>query len=403
MPSDNQISKKFLNRFLNFGIYFFIFWYILLCVVNYLNQRPLWNDEECVFLSLKSYTAKQMFSQQLMSLQVFPRVYLFFIQAFSRLFDFHILSLRFPSFVCMILAFFIWLKLAKYELKNKLEYLTFVLCWCASSMLIYYSSELKQYSMDVLVAALYLLFIYKLEEIKQKNNNFVYAFMLFALPFLGLLSYTAFFFPPIILYNFIVLSRTNKAYLKDIFVLGTAFGVSLAVSYVFDMRLRPSGILSTAWQDYFISLKSVGEFFKTFGEGVMNLFVRWLVESPRSIKRLGVVFMIFGMFNLVYSFFKYVKKEHCVIKSLNTISFILFLELLIAGVLQKYPFTVPRTSLFYCPIVLYLTIKGIGALKEFNKYAYVVVQGLFLMFLVFLTIALSRLIFTGQSVFASVL
>ncbi len=354
-------------------------------------------------LSLKSYTAKQMFSQQLMSLQVFPRVYLFFIQAFSRLFDFHILSLRFPSFVCMILAFFIWLKLAKYELKNKLEYLTFVLCWCASSMLIYYSSELKQYSMDVLVAALYLLFIYKLEEIKQKNNNFVYAFMLFALPFLGLLSYTAFFFPPIILYNFIVLSRTNKAYLKDIFVLGTAFGVSLAVSYVFDMRLRPSGILSTAWQDYFISLKSVGEFFKTFGEGVMNLFVRWLVESPRSIKRLGVVFMIFGMFNLVYSFFKYVKKEHCVIKSLNTISFILFLELLIAGVLQKYPFTVPRTSLFYCPIVLYLTIKGIGALKEFNKYAYVVVQGLFLMFLVFLTIALSRLIFTGQSVFASVL
>lgn len=403
MPSHNQVSVKPLDRFLNFGIYFFIFWYILLCVVNYLNQRPLWNDEECVFLSLKSYTLKQMFSQPLMSLQVFPRVYLFFIQTFSRLFDFHILSLRFPSFACMILAFFIWLRLAKSEMENKLEYLTFVLSWCASSMLIYYSSELKQYSMDVLVAALYLLFIFKASRLKQDKRNFIYVAMLLTLPFLGLLSYTAFFFPPIILYNFAVLSRTNKAYLKDIFVLGTAFGVSLAVSYTFDMRLRPLEILSTSWQDYFISLKSVGEFFKTFGEGVMNLFVRWFAENPRSIKRLGVVFMIFGMFNLVYSFLKYIKKEHCMIKSLNTISFILFLELLIAGVFQKYPFTVPRTSLFYCPIVLYLTIKGIGALKEVNKYAYAAVQGLFLVFLVFLTIALSRLIFTGQGVFAPIL
>ena len=403
MSSANQAPAKILNRFLDYGIYFFIFWYLFLCVVNYLNQRPLWNDEECVFLSIKSFTPKQMFTQELMSLQVFPRVYLFGVQFFSRLFDFHVLSLRFPSFVCMVLAFFIWLRLAKDELKDKLEYLTFVLSWCASSMLIYYSSELKQYSMVVLAASLYVWFIFKAQNLKQEKQSFIYAGILSMLPFLGLLSYTAFFFPPIVLYNLIVLQRTDKSQGRDIFILVTAFCVSLTISYLFDTRLRPSSILSKEWQDYFISLKSAGEFFKTFGEGVMNLFVRWFTEHPRMIKRIGVFFVALGMLNLFYSFFCYIRKEQYLIRSLNTIALVIFLELFIAGMFKKYPFTVPRTSLFYCPIVFYLTVKGIGVLKGINKYAYITVQGLFFIFLLFLTLALSGLIFTGQTVFAPVL
>lgn len=418
MPSDNKASSKILdrflrsptaqqngrakqNRFLQYGIYFFILWYLLLCVVNYFNQRPLWNDEECVFLSVKSFTPKQMFTQGLSSLQVFPRVYLFLTQQFSRFFDFHVLSLRFPSFACMILAFFIWLRLAQYELKEKGKYLIFVLSWCASSMLIYYSSELKQYSMDVLTAALYLLFIYNEEKIKENKN--LYAAIVMGLPFLGLLSYTAFFFCPIIIYNFFILSKTDKTSAKSVTVFMASLFAALTISYLFDMRLRPLGILNREWRDYFVSVDSIGEFFKTFGEGTMNLFARWLVEQPRFIKRIGTFFMIFGILNLVYGFFLHGKKEPRLIKSLNTIAFILFLELFAAGIFKKYPFTVPRTSLFYCPIVLYITLQGIGSLKKFNKYVYMMVQGCYVIFLLFLTIALSRLIFSGHSVFAPII
>ena len=335
-----------------------------------------------------------------MSLQVFPRVYLFFVQQFSRLFDFHILSLRFPSFVCMILAFFIWLKLAKYELKEKGKYLAFVLSWCASSMLIYYSSELKQYSMDVLMGALYLLFIYNEETIKNKK---FYPLIVMGLPFLGLFSYTAFFFCPIVFYNFLILSKKDKSYIRGMVIFTTIFLAALLISYFFDMRLRPMEILNREWRDYFVSLASMGEFFKTFGEGTMNLFVRWLAEHPRFIKRVGTFFMIFGILNLVYSFFLHKKKEQGLIKSLNTIALILFLELFVAGLFKKYPFTVPRTSLFYCPIVLYITLQGIDSLKKVNKYVYALVQGLYVIFLLFVTIALSRLIFSGQSVFAPVI
>lgn len=113
--------------------------------------------------------------------------------------------------------------------------------------------------------------------------------------------------------------------------------------------------------------------------------------------------MIFGILNLVYSFLTHIKKEQGLIKSLNTIAFILFLELFVAGIFKKYPFTVPRTSLFYCPIVLYITLQGIERLKSVNKYAYILVQGCYVIFLLFLTIALSRLIFNGQSVFAPII
>ena len=70
-------------------------WYVTLAAAHYFNQRPMWNDEACVFESIQYFNPQQMFTAQLRAVQVFPRVYLFLIQQFSGLFDFHLLSLRF--------------------------------------------------------------------------------------------------------------------------------------------------------------------------------------------------------------------------------------------------------------------------------------------------------------------
>ena len=392
-------SDKFLNAFIYFGI----FWYILIAVVNYLNARPLWNDEECVFFSVKSYTVRQMFGEPLLAIQVFPRLYLFFIQKFSSLFNFHVLALRFLPFVCMMSAFFIWLKLASYEIKNKLEYLTYVLSWTASSMLLYYASELKQYSMDVMAAALYLIFIYGQENLQKKLSRKFYYSLLIVLPFLGWFSYPSYLFAFIVLYNFMMAAQRDRREKKSLFVFGSALLIALGCSYFFDMRFRHQGEVTVGFGDYFISFASVGEFFKTFGEGVNNLFSRWLVEHPRSIKAMGRFFMVFGIFHLFYAFFKNFKKEKYTFKSLNTIAMGLFVGLVILGAFKKYPFVVPRTALFYCPIVLFLTIKGIDALKGIHKYVYGIVHALYLIFLVFLTVGLSRLAFTNQSLFLKIM
>ena len=140
----DSLSKIKLDNFLKYSILFCIAWYLSSCLFHLIYQRPLWLDEICVFRSVESFTPKQFFTQKLITNQIFPRLYLFLIQQVSKPFDFNLIALRFLPFVAMISAFFIWLKIAAYEFKDKLEYLTFILSWTASSLLIYYSAELKQ-------------------------------------------------------------------------------------------------------------------------------------------------------------------------------------------------------------------------------------------------------------------
>ncbi len=138
-----KFNNPFICQFLCWAVFAVSIWYVILCAAHLFSGRPLWNDEECVFRSIQTFGAYQMFHEPLRSLQVFPRVYLFLIQAFSRLFDFSLVSLRFFSFIAMLAAFFVWQKIARRELAGKLSYLTFVVSWCASAVLIYYSAELK--------------------------------------------------------------------------------------------------------------------------------------------------------------------------------------------------------------------------------------------------------------------
>ena len=59
----------------------------------------------------------------------------------------------------MVLAFFVWLRIYRREEDRGVGYLLFILSWCGSHFMTYYAAEVKQYSGDVLVAALFTLFI----------------------------------------------------------------------------------------------------------------------------------------------------------------------------------------------------------------------------------------------------
>jgi len=337
-------------------------WYLFLCTVHYFNQRPLWNDEECVFQSVRNFSAFKMFNESLDSLQVFPRVYLFLIQQFSTQFDFHLLSLRFFPYVAMMSAFFIWIRLADAHIKDRFLYFVFLLSWPASVTLIYYSAELKQYSLDVCLSAILLWFLYRQAQLALKGVQ--YRALLCVLPAFVLFSYPAYLFMPLIFWN--ILRSSNRLFQNpDIYIFGFSTVLFSGLSYYFDMRLA-SKIVYSGYGDYFVFTDSIQNFFKTTQEGINNLFSRWFVESPRFYRKIARVFVFFGLAQMFVSFFQHIKKDNYKLHSLHTIAFVLFIELFLLGVFKKYPFTVPRTSLFFCPIVLWLTVEGIGSLLTFS-------------------------------------
>ena len=370
-------------------------WYVTLAAAHYFNQRPMWNDEACVFESIQYFNPQQMFTAQLRAVQVFPRVYLFLIQQFSGFFDFHLLSLRFFSFVAMLTAFWLWLKLARSFLKNDPAYWTYLFSWAASVPLVYYAAELKPYSMDVLAGAIFMMFLYHEDGLRARDGR-KYRFVLAALPALGLFSYPAFLFAMIIFYNLIVTALKDRSRRTDLAIYAVSLAVFILISYATDMRLRPVGAVTEGFGDYFISFQSPGEFFKTLGEGTNNLFSRWFGEKPKAVKKIAIVFILFGFFNMFYAFFSNIKKEGYRVRSPKTAAFALFLGLAALGMLKKYPFTVPRTSLFFCPFVLLLTIEAITGLKKLNKYVFTFAHVLYIAFLAAVTVGIAGNVFSGD-------
>jgi len=387
--------KKKSDKKLSLAVTILSCWFILLCSVHLIQQRPLWNDEIAVYESVEHFTPKEMFGQPLRAVQVFPRAYLFLIQQFSKVFDFNLWSLRLPSFVCMIAAFLLWLKIAKKGIKDRWQYLAFVGSWIASGLLLYYSAELKQYSMDVLAAAAFIYFIYHQTELQQRNDK-RYIWMLALLPAFGLFSYPAFMLMMIPFYNLIRSSITCKICRKYLCVYALSMLTVMGLSYYFDMRLRPVSVVTQGFGDYFISFESFGEFFRSLGEGINNLFSRWFLERPKYFKSITRIFTGFALIYMFYGYFRNWKKEEVYIRTLETAAFILFLEMFLIGCLQKYPFTVPRTSLFYAPVVLYMTAKGIGLAGKVHPYFYRLILGLYYVFLGFLIIMQSMLAFNGM-------
>ena len=268
-----------LDRFLRYAIWCAVIWFIFIATTNYFNLRLLWNDEECVFKSVKAFSTFEMFNRPLLSAQVFPRGYLYLIQKFSSQYDFSLLSLRLPSFICMMLGLFFWMRLVSFELTSRLEYFTYALSWTASSLLLYYASELKPYSMDVMVAGVYLLFIYSTFHRLKGDSKWpcpIFMLMLYVLPFFCFFSYPSLLFALIVLYNLIVATARFKVRPHYLIIFSCSLVTALILSYTYDMQYRNLDTVTKGFGDYFISYVSIGEFFRTLGEGLNNLFSRFL-------------------------------------------------------------------------------------------------------------------------------
>ncbi len=355
-----MLSKRTLRYFIVFGITF----YILLCVLHFASGRPLWLDENSLLDNLKTLSPHQIFGP-LKHEQGFPRLYLAGVQALSGPFDYSVYSLRVLPLLFMLSAFFLWLRIYKKEEGTGIGYLVFILSWCGSHFMTYYSAELKQYSADVFVAALFTIFILDQRDLlkRRKLDPLLTAKCLF-LPALISISYAGYFFVLLPLYNFLLGAKDNRrnAFYACIYLISVLLFVS--VSYGFDVKYTQAAAgMRAYWNDYYISISSFPAFLQSLSEGFRNLFARWFLEV-KLVRRIMTIFLPFAVYAIISLGTGQIKKDRGLILSLRTITPFLIIALALAGILKIYPFTGARVTIFIAGFIFYAIIKGIEIFKE---------------------------------------
>ncbi|MFH1519878.1 MAG: hypothetical protein ABIE75_04850 [Candidatus Omnitrophota bacterium] len=338
-------------------------WFIFLCFLHYFSARPLWLDEISVFKNIETFKPAQLLGPLERS-QAFPRVYLIIVKIFSRMFNYSILSLRFFSLISMLGAFFIWKKLYKDSLSNQWQFLLVLFSFASSYAFSYYAAELKPYSLDVLVVGIFCLYFIHQRRLANSQPSKLFILATLLLPFTLLLSYGSFFVFWIVVYNFLFRVRRNRKILPLILGYITISLVVMFFAYRFDLKhgLDIRGLF-IYWDDYFISTKSPYYFFKSLGEGLRKLTVWWFGNS-NFFRRTASIFIPFFIISLFGYGIRSIRKDKFRLMSIDAIGMVIFLELVVLGLLKKYPFTGERITLFFAPFVFYFIVKAISSFRK---------------------------------------
>ena len=343
-------------------------WFIFLCFLHYFSARPLWLDENFIFGSIKNFTPAQILGP-LKSSQAFPRIYLIIIKIFSQGFGYSVFSLRFFPLVSMLCAFFIWAKIYKEALLNKWHFLLVLFSFAGSYSLSYYAAELKPYSLDVLVVGIFCLYLSHQERLVNKGPSKLFIVGTLMLPVTLFLSYGSFFVFWIVSYNFLLLAKKNHKVLPLLIGYTAISLLFVSLVYFYDLRHGlGTRALFDYWNDYFLCVDSFYCFIKSFGEGLRKLSVWWFGNSA-FFRRVASPFIPVFVLSMVIYGVKAVKKCKFKLLSIDAIGLIIFLELIIFGLLKKYPFTGERVTLFFAPFVFYFIVKGIASFRS-NKLLY---------------------------------
>jgi len=348
---------------------FCVLWFIFLCVLHYLSARPLWLDENFIFGNIKTLKTAQLLGP-LKNSQAFPRIYLIVIKIFSQRFDYSVLSLRLFPLISMICAFFIWAKIYKEAFFHKWHFLMVLFSFAGSYSLSYYAAELKPYSLDLLVVGIFCLYLIHQERLVDRAPWKLFTIVTLMLPITLFLSYASFFVFWIVIYNFLLLVGKNRKILP-LLIGYTAISVSSVIFvYFHDLKhgLANHGLLSY-WNDYFLCSDSFYCFIKSFGEGLRKLSVWWFGNSDFFRRAASGFIPIFVLSMVIYGV-RAIKKCKFKLLTIDAIGLVIFLELIILGLLKKYPFTGERITLFFVPFVFYFIVKGINSFRS-NRPLYV--------------------------------
>ena len=320
---------------------------IILRTVVFLYHSEFEDDECRLLLAISGKSFWQMFLSLGLA-QSAPPFFLVLVKCWSKLCnqaEYFMHSLPFIFSLCSMFAFF---KLSEKLFKHKYSIILANILFGLNYSLIFFSSILKQYSLDVFVS---IILVYFLSEINinklSKKGLYIFSLLLLILPFISLpsLIFIGSFFILRIIYEY-----KNKGFIKKFIVLILPFLIIMTLYYFFNLAPSKADldkIFPNYWRNGFLTIES----FK-----YLRLFAIYLKTHfyPNSYILFELILWVLGIFYCIKDKSSISKYILCVFAVAN-----------LAALMQLYPFA-GRVALYFVPILIIFCVKPLDSINIKN-------------------------------------
>lgn len=342
--------------------------FFLAVLTHYFSRRPLWLDEGFVYTNITDLSFRELFGP-LKQGQSFPRVHLVMIKWLSEQTQGNVLALRLMALMSMTTAFFVWRAVFEKEWgEEKAGFLLSLAAFSMSYLIAYYAAELKPYAADVLAAGI---FAYGLWAVEDPSENRTRSMgLVLSFPLTMFFSYAAMFFVPLMGVQVIRLARRDRQWRVILLAYFVLSGLIFWFIQHFDLRHAAAhSPLIEYWRPYFLCTESVGCFSETLWEGLRRLATVWYGQHKIFMQSASFMIPVF-LYGLGRYGFGVMICNRMQLNMLGPIGAALFTELAVLSLLQKYPFTGGRITLFLFPWVVYFSVKGLLDLRKLKPLFY---------------------------------
>jgi hypothetical protein len=319
---------------------------VVLRVRQFAANRPLWVDEAMISLNIINRSFVDLLGQ-LDDQQRAPAGFLWIVKVFVTWFGNTEFALRLFPLTASICALLLMYRLTRpmVRMPDSVISIVALLMFALSERLVYYASEVKQYSSDVLVTVGLLLLCQRC--LYAAHAARFYAYLAGAGTLAVWISHPAVFVLAGITASLFVEHCARKDWRKLLWVSGVmiAHGVSFAVFYAISLRLQPADVeLASFWQAGFMPVppwRSLWWFRATF-EG--------LVTNPLGLQPLplATALLVIGFGRLM------LRKWQLAVGLMVSVA-----ASLVASGLHKYPIG-DRLFLFGVPVGFLLLTEGMS-------------------------------------------
>lgn len=328
---------------------------IIFRIWQYAVNRSLWHDESALALNI-IYRSFAGLTQPLDYNQAAPLLFLFIQKTNITVMGHSEFALRLFPLMAGILSLFLMYKTAKAYLQGTAVYIALVL-FCFSSALIYYSSENKQYSSDVMCTLILLLAAHPCLQENPKPENYI-LLIVAGLVAMWLSHPSVFVLTGI---GFAVMARqVFRKKWHGLLWAGPAFliwMVNLAFFYIIALRsTSANNILADYWNKSFMPMPPWDNW-GWFGNTLESIF-----QNPMGLSffTVSAVLLLIGLISVL------LRKW-----DIGIVLILTMMTTLVASGLQMYPFR-GRLILFLVPIVFLLIVEGIdrirSILENYNRF-----------------------------------
>ena len=324
-----------------------------------LDWRSLWLDEACLANIIVKDDFEQVFNIDLYSGFAFPPpLFTSIIHLISNTFGPNEYNLRFLSAFAGILCIpFVYI-LSKRFFDQYTATIALFLC-SFNSIFIFYSRELKQYTIEALFTLLAIYFAEKAVE-NDNKRTFLFLFLICLLSF-GFAHSFIFIFPIISIFVYANVIRKHSKY-SSLALLNLIFGfISFSIYYTFFLKNYISHEVIEVHSKSYVDYSSISNFI-WWHLNKAYLLLSYYCSFPKALGILHEIWILIFLIILLVGIVKcYNHRSRFLIYLIGPLCLTY-----LAAWLQKYP-VVPRTYLFILPLLLIIIAVGFRNLQLILK------------------------------------